>query len=719
MSGTSDPREEASNMAAVVNEATFDEQFVETLPVVEASGEIKSVTVHARGAVITRCVRVPDELPDGPFELKVPKVTPLAEPGSIRVKLPDASGRELVSVRSDLDVPGELSESGDTVERLRELERQRMQLEDEAGLLERRASQLRELTIEPESDDEAPAHSPAERIAAALELASVIDERIEALAERFSDVEAELAELYREREAMRMEDQQTSDAQRMGESHPSREILLHFGDGDGLPDTLSVSYVAMAARWWPTYRVDLSDGGRRAAVRIDALVAQATGEDWTSVPVALSTAELVYDARLPELASLRLGRAQQPRPRGFREPPGGTERLFESFDAAYGAQHRPAPAQPASGGADLGAAPDSLASALIPGQPTPAAPPPAAPPPAQPQVEAFAAEEVARQVDRPAPSRSARSRAPSSASFGGLGGGGVPSDSPQAPPPPEALPQAGQPLEPAEAWLRFDRLVLAGPSQPRRGTLRPRAERGAVSRPELSEAARRAQRADVVDPLASRGSFDYRYETEGRVEIPSDARLHRIEVCAASCDTALSWRTVPREEAAVYRLASLENPHDAPLLAGPVEVYAEGSLVTTTACERVGPGGTLRVGLGVDERIRVARNARVAEEGAGLFRGKREILHEVDIELRSGLGFAATVEVLDRVPVTHDDDVAVELIESTPEAESYDQSDEGRPIRGGLRWQLELPAGQEEQVSYSYHIRLRAKDEIVGGNRRE
>ena len=63
-------------------------------------------------------------------------------------------------------------------------------------------------------------------------------------------------------------------------------------------------------------------------------MAQRSGEDWRGVRLALSTADLLFDARLPELPSLRFGRAQPPAKKGYRAAPPGLDRMFEGHDRA-------------------------------------------------------------------------------------------------------------------------------------------------------------------------------------------------------------------------------------------------------------------------------------------------------------------------------------------------------------------------------------------------
>ena len=138
------------------------------------------------------------------------------------------------------------------------------------------------------------------------------------------------------------------------------------------------------------------------------------------------------------------------------------------------------------------------------------------------------------------------------------------------------------------------------------------------------------------------------------------------------------FRAVPREAPDVYREMELTNPFQAPLLAGPVDVHANGSLLATAHIDCVDRGGKVRIGLGVEDRIRVARNVRVEEETIGLLGGTIAVRHHVQVELRSSLGFPATVEVVDRIPDTDDKQVELKLLGSKPPAERYTQRSAAR-----------------------------------------
>ena len=96
---------------------------------------------------------------------------------------------------------------------------------------------------------------------------------------------------------------------------------------------LVVESFVPGARWTPTYVCRLDSAGNQAAIAVRAFLCQHTGEDWSGVRLELSTAEPLAWCELPQLPSLRLGRAQSViKKSGLRRPPIGAEILFEDFD---------------------------------------------------------------------------------------------------------------------------------------------------------------------------------------------------------------------------------------------------------------------------------------------------------------------------------------------------------------------------------------------------
>jgi hypothetical protein len=692
------------------------------MPIVCASA-IDRVTIYARGAVVTRSLRLPPALPDGPVDLEIPGVTALAEPGSLRLSLDGP--RTALSVRA-LPVTSTPSQPGALPEKARELRHRIDRLKDEIQALQERRERLSQLA--PDAHPGVVSGVDA-RVKAALGAGALIEELLARLDARWFELEESLQQATQRLAAMELSLRQANPTQK-GEEVPTRSLLVRLA-GSGKLARAEVSYVVAPARWWPLYTLRVFEG-RSASLGVEALVAQLSGEDWSAAQLSFATADLVHDARMPELRSLRLGRAQPPPRTGYRPPPPGLDQLFAAHDRHFPELVPPKPipeddpevnytlrdilrggALTEGGGRrepipEGSSVPEELDEDDLLDQETPN--PRAREGAARAEPEAKKPGVAVPRIQVPAARSSGQVNIAPPA--GRVGGGGRGNGTPPEPPP--------EPLEPDESYLDLSRLRVGGPDdRHRRGRLYL-----AVDDARSLAAMRRIEAVQppvsaVRDPRYTRGQFAYRYDAAARGTVPSDGVPHLVPVATAQAPMRATFRTLPRESPEVFREAQFTNPFDAPLLAGPVQVYVDHSLLATTGLERVGKGGVVKVGLGVEPRIRVARSVQTQEGSSGLLGGATVVQETIRIELASSLGHPVEVEVLERYPISDDKQITVERLQATPEAQPYDQSERGEPVRGGLRWAVALPPGGSARLEHGFRITLPAKFELTGGNRRD
>ncbi|MEU1289761.1 DUF4139 domain-containing protein [Kitasatospora sp. NPDC005856] len=723
---------------------------------------LDSVVVYAEGAVCRRRATVP--VPPG-GRLRLTGLPAALDGRSLRARvLAGPAGTAVTEAR--LELLAELREPDELPALKRALDEA---TEHRSTLAERHRLVLASIAetsalraVPPQRRrDEPLRRTPAD---AWLELADFVDERLSRLQERAEELtrELELADHERDLAADRLE--RASTAARVEPVGTSTTVLLTLTtagtptpDGDH-PDLnsdldsdlnptqdldleleleLELEYGVPAARWVPAYRLSYRTGDDTAHLVLRAAVAQRTGEDWTGVRLALSTADLDRRTDLPRLASLRIGRSQPaPPPSGWREPPAGLSDLFTGYDAAH--TDRPAPHHR-----------PIVTSALTP---VPAAPAIRATRagsagPGGPRAEAFAADEQFSgapygggllSADEPMP--------PPPVAPGGFAGYGAP---PPVPVPVAAsapLPQAPGGLPPAKARRRvghaappppppglapdatlldYPDLVLAGPEEPaaRRGTLRPRPER--IDRAERawtafgdSGAAQLRTLAlprHAVAPRESAGSFDHRFDAAAPADIPSDGTWHTVTVGEIPLAVRPEYVTVPAVEEKVYATLVLANRTDQAVLAGPAEVTVDDEFLLTAALPTLAPGGTRRLGIGVAESIEVARRTELHESTTGMLKGNSTVLdHRVHVQLANRLGRAVTVEVRERVPVTSDAEIR---IEERADWHAPTVSTPDCPPSTRL-WRVDLPPGGRTELDGGYLIKIPAGKALVGGNRR-
>lgn len=722
---------------------------------------LAAVTVYREGAVCLRHARL--EAPQPQTQVTIGDLPLSLEAGSLRARVISGEARILavrprfeVQVLDELDVPAETKALEAAKEVLSRLEQQRARVEAELTELEN----LRPRFLDPKRG-EPPRVAP---VAAVLALAELVDVELEARLALRRRLQDELADARRELELRQRRLHETSSAKRAERTQLRRVAVVTLAEAPTGAVELGLEYVVPGARWVPGYQLQLASGLTTGTLTMRASVAQSTGEDWTQIALSLSTALLDRRTDVPVLKALKIGRRQPPPAKsGWREPPPGLDELFTGFDAARPQSPRapsaepPAPPQaPPSPSAAPASAPASAKRARPEERArTLAAPSPAAASADFPRyamrpasagasrggrLAGAVAELAAGLARREAP---APKEAPDEGSFDELdleASSLVEEDTPARAPGPSEL--GGEPGTGLDAALQdYDRLTMAGPSGPSRGRLRPMGEWDAVfalgisvqldvvmevmaSARQASLAVRGLELPANTTPVSSVESFDYRYDATSRVDVPSTGRWVSLPVSSCAVGLTPQYVCVPAVESKVYRTLQIANKGREALLPGPVDVMVGEAFLMTTWLPAVPPraDAACRLGLGVEEAIKVARKTSFQESTGGFLGGSTVLPHEIQVELNNRLATPAHVEVRERIPWVdpeEEKDVKVEEPQVQPPWEKLEAPIDGQAVvRGARRWLVTVPPGEVLKLTAQYAVRLPSDRMLVGGNRR-
>jgi uncharacterized protein (TIGR02231 family) len=178
------------------------------------------------------------------------------------------------------------------------------------------------------------------------------------------------------------------------------------------------------------------------------------------------------------------------------------------------------------------------------------------------------------------------------------------------------------------------------------------------------------------------------------VSIPSDDSAERkTRVATIEAKPTFSLVTRPIVDPAVYAKAVAVNDSPYLLLGGAASVFVGGDSVGTARLADVPPGGEMVFWLGADRRVEAKRSlvARNAER-SGVFTKDDVTTWKWKIELVNTGASAVEVVVDDRVPVSRDERIKVELKDlSRPLSTDARYLADERP-QGTLRWTVPLPA---------------------------
>jgi len=732
----------------------------------QLTSRIDKVKVYAAGATVTRIAEIQLSAGEVPEQVEIAGVPLALDDSSVRVRVEAEEGIAAIAtdVRIGLAVPPrQETQQPPADEEIREAVAEVQRIEDVIALIDNEIAVLLQLEVPNRPKGEEGKAPPPSPIGARLALANFSDEQIRARIQEKRENQEKLRKAQEHLTDLQQKRSRASSAREVRPNELRKTVIVglsYEGGGRIVGQRLVVDYFVPGARWTPTYVCRLDSANNTAAIALRALVCQRTGEDWSGVSLELSTAQPLAWCELPELPSLRLGRAQpMARKSGWRLPPIGAEVLFEDYDrhkqiALAGVHQHYSSVTTDFSFPRVQPLPQLELKKII----------------VESRLESTAEYEEITLVDESESFsdldeeiESAALEAPRMASYEMESLKSFAAPTARGAEPAAMMPRsaAGMPRsasakkkarirkpteekeETSTSWLAYSLM--------RMGAADERGKRGKLSLEQQHQVYLEIlQRQDVVISFSLiavlqqavstaqsclsvqlppgginvrqvAGSFDYAYSADGRLDVPSDGQFHSVALTIKSTDVDLRYVVVPREDTNVFRIAQLRNPLNAPLLAGSADVYVDGEYILSTNIATVPPKGQMELGLGVEQAIKVARNTSYQEARSGeTLVAFNELRHRIVIDIANRLSREAPIEVRERIPIPDKDaKVDVEIGYVSPMWKKYEQQERSKPILGGYHWQVKVPGGEQKTLSAQYTIKTFVDSELIDGNRRE
>ena len=214
---------------------------------------------------------------------------------------------------------------------------------------------------------------------------------------------------------------------------------------------------------------------------------------------------------------------------------------------------------------------------------------------------------------------------------------------------------------------------------------------------------------DRMLPAVVAGGFDYVYEAPLRASVPSDASGLLVPLDARTFKVTTFYEATPSLSETAYLKASVKNGGRLPILAGPANVFVNGSFAGDAQLRTTGPGGDLELPLGADEDIRLTRTVIPLTKKEGVFIKDDVTEYEVKIEVGNYKSRAVTVRVIDQIPKSNNEKIAVKLLSTSitpkrPLGKAADKKDSRMDGDGLMYWHLDIPRGKTKTLTFRYRI---------------
>ena len=210
------------------------------------------------------------------------------------------------------------------------------------------------------------------------------------------------------------------------------------------------------------------------------------------------------------------------------------------------------------------------------------------------------------------------------------------------------------------------------------------------------------EKADEQQAVAEVGDFQASFRIPGRVSVGANEGAKSLRIASATITPDLVIRSAPVIDPTAFLEASFVQSEDAPLLPGRVSIYRDGMFVGRGKMASAGKDETVRLGFGADDKIKIERAVLKRNEGsAGLIVTSKTDERAFKTTVRNGHDFAIKIAVEDQLPVSENEEIAVEMLPSTTPPTTTNVHDK----RGVLEWAFEAKPGEVKEINFAWRLR--------------
>jgi len=187
------------------------------------------------------------------------------------------------------------------------------------------------------------------------------------------------------------------------------------------------------------------------------------------------------------------------------------------------------------------------------------------------------------------------------------------------------------------------------------------------------------------------------YDIKIPYDILPNGRGHQIEIQSQELPVEYSYVAIPKLNTDVFLMATIKDYNKYNLFNSQANIVFEKMRSGSTYLTPTNQTNELPITLGVEPRIVVERKV-VSDKSSDIFlSSNRERTFTYDILVRNNKKEAVNVILKDQYPISAEDNIKVELLESSQA--------EVNATKGELKWKISLAAGEAKTIRLSYRVR--------------
>ena len=267
-------------------------------------------------------------------------------------------------------------------------------------------------------------------------------------------------------------------------------------------------------------------------------------------------------------------------------------------------------------------------------------------------------------------------------------------------------------ISPNDKYLRVSFIGYKTQEVPIQRNLRIALQPGNVSLDEVVVSAYGAEKSlespSGVSTTVSKYQTSFSFDIEVPYSIKGDGSRKTVTVQEHELEADYRYYAIPKERETAYLTAQLTDWEELNLLPGQMNLYFEQTFVGRSTLQPSTPGDTLMFSLGKDDGITVERERIKEFSEKNFFGSKVRETSGWQLNIRNGKSEAITLELVDQIPVSTNEDIEVSMQEKS--GATVDKQ------TGKVTWLLEINPGETVQKTLRYEVEYPSGKEIQRRN---
>ena len=188
--------------------------------------------------------------------------------------------------------------------------------------------------------------------------------------------------------------------------------------------------------------------------------------------------------------------------------------------------------------------------------------------------------------------------------------------------------------------------------------------------------------------------------------IPSDGQQHLVAVKKYEVPATYQYFAIPKLDKDAFLQAQITNWEDLNLMAGPTNIFYEGTYVGQGRIDPSNVKDTLYLSLGRDKKIVIKKERDKNLKSVKMIGSNVREAYSYTITVRNTRKEPATIILQDQQPVSNDKDI--ELEDKDTGGSEYDEA------TGLMKWTVKLAPNESKKLTFGYTVKY-PKGKIVTG----